>query len=127
MTHHPLSILAPLALAAMSLLLVACQSADSRPAELAAVPPPAPIPALVQGVCGDCHGVQAPFISPNPAAPAFNAIANRRGLTERTLASWLIDAHNYPDLMEFELGPEEAQTVADYMVTLQRDDYRPAP
>ncbi len=116
-----------LALIAMLGSLTACQSADSPPAVIAAAPAPVPVPDLVQGVCGDCHGVQAPFISPNPAAPPFDAIANRRGLSERTLASWLIDAHNYPDLMEFELSREEAQVVADYMVTLQRNDYRPAP
>ena len=107
--------------------LIACQSADSPPAVTAAQPAPVPVRDLVQGVCGDCHGVQAPFVSPNPSAPPFDAIANRRGLSERTLANWLIDAHNYPDLMEFELSREEAQVVADYMVTLQTDNYRPAP
>ena len=84
-------------------------------------------PNIVVAVCGDCHGVRAPFLSPNPQAPAFDAIANRPGLTEDTLASWLVDAHNYPELMEFELNDEEAKKIADYMITLRREDYRPTP
>ena len=87
----------------------------------------APVPNLVQGVCGDCHGVQPPFLSPNPEAPSFEAIANSAGLPGASLTNWLIDAHNYPELMEFELEEAEAREVAAYMVTLQREDYEPAP
>lgn len=78
-------------------------------------------------VCGDCHGVEPPFLSPNPQAPGFDAIANSVGLTGESLTAWLIDAHNYPELMEFALSKEEARAVAEYMVTLQREDYVPAP
>ena len=116
----PASLLAPLALAAV---LAACQGA---PTEVAASSP-APIPAFVQGVCGDCHGVEPPFVSPNDEAPGFDAIANSAGLTGASLTAWLIDAHNYPELMEFELSEGEARSVAAYMVTLQREDYEPAP
>lgn len=109
---------------ALAASLGACQSNGSAPvAPSVAVP----VPNLVQGVCGDCHGVQAPFLSPNPEAPAFDAIANRTGLSAGSLANWLYDAHNYPELMEFELSRAEAREVADYMVTLQTEDYRPAP
>ncbi|MGB3470609.1 MAG: hypothetical protein WBA51_07305 [Erythrobacter sp.] len=104
--------------------LAACQSVAPPPKSATTAKP---IPALVQGVCGDCHGVGPPFLSPNPEAPGFDAIANRAGLTRGTLADWLLDAHNYPELMEFELSKEEAQEVADYMATLQREDYKPAP
>lgn len=110
------------ALTAAGLSLSAC---DTPPP--ASATDPAPVPSLVQGVCGDCHAVEAPFLSPNPEAPPFDAIANRPGLTRATLKTWLIDAHNYPELMEFELSDEEAQKVADYMATLMRDDYEPAP
>lgn len=103
--------------------LAACQAAP--PASSASKPHR--VPTLVQGVCGDCHGVEAPFLSPNPAAPGFDAIANSAGLSGESLTRWLIDAHNYPELMDFELSKDEARAVADYMVTLQGKHYRPAP
>ncbi|MEM6585049.1 MAG: hypothetical protein AAF692_04790 [Pseudomonadota bacterium] len=119
-------ILLPLSLAA--LVLTACQTTPS-PAPISQVSASqAPkVPNLVQGVCGDCHGVEPPFLSPNPEAPDFEAIANSAGLTGESLTQWLIDAHNYPELMEFELSEAEARAVAAYMVTLQREDYEPAP
>ncbi len=70
--------------------------------------------------------MQPPFLSPNPASPSFDAIANREGLTDETLAAWLTDAHNYPDEMDFDLSPEQAQEIADYMITLRQSDYRRA-
>ncbi|MEM6266180.1 MAG: hypothetical protein AAF707_01545 [Pseudomonadota bacterium] len=109
---------------ALASALAACQYEPREPARSASVKTP---PALVQGVCGDCHAVEAPFLSPNPEAPSFSAIANREGLSEETLASWLIDAHNYPELMEFELTQEEAQKVTTYMLTLRDEDYEPEP
>ena len=114
------STLAPLALAAA---LAACQGSPPESAATA----PAPIPNIVQGVCGDCHGVEPPFVSPNEDAPGFDAIANSAGLTGESLPAWLIAAHNYPEFMEFELSKAEARRVADYMVTLQSEDYVPEP
>ncbi|MEM1195335.1 MAG: hypothetical protein AAGH57_04475 [Pseudomonadota bacterium] len=116
--------LIPLALApALALALGACQLAPARTSASSATP----IPAFVQGVCGDCHGVEPPFLSPNEDAPGFDAIANSAGLTDESLTQWLIDAHNYPELMEFALTEDEARQVADYMVSLQSEDYEPAP
>lgn len=105
------------------LALAACQ--NTPPAVSASDAPR--VPNLVQGVCGDCHGVQPPFLSPNPDAPDFEAVANSAGLTGESLTRWLIDAHNYPELMEFELSEAEAREVAAYMVMPQREDYEPAP
>ncbi|WP_156423805.1 hypothetical protein [Erythrobacter sp. YT30] len=84
-------------------------------------------PNLVQGVCGDCHGVEPPFLSPNPSAPSFADIANRQGMSEESLTSWLIEAHNYPELMDFELSESEAGEVARYLISLQSEDYEKAP
>lgn len=70
--------------------------------------------------------MEPPFLSPNPRAPSFEAIANRAGLTNETLSEWLADAHNYPEMMDFDLQPDQVQQVADYMVTLRRQDYVPA-
>lgn len=69
--------------------------------------------------------MEPPFLSPNPAAPSFESIANRSGLDEATLSRWLTDAHNYPEQMDFDLGPEKVEEVARYMITLQREDYEP--
>ena len=119
----PLSTSVLTAIIALSAAQAGCQSAPPQTASSKS----APIPTLVQGVCGDCRAVQRPFISPNPEAPGFDAIANSAGLTGESLTAWLIDAHNYPELMEFELSEAEAREVADYMVTLQSEDYEPQP
>ena len=100
------------------MVLGACQTT----AQQAAAPKP---PAFVEAACGGCHAIEPPFLSPNPESPSFAAIANREGLTEETLASWLFDAHNYPEQMDFDLSREQAQQIADYMITLRRADYVP--
>lgn len=117
---------APLAtLMAFAAATSSCQTNGSEPANLAASSEPDP-PAFVEAACGGCHAVEPPFLSPNPAAPSFEAIANREGLTEDTLGTWLADAHNYPEVMDFDLEPEHVEQIAEYMVTLRREDYVPA-
>ena len=98
--------------------LSACQTTAPQ----TAAPKP---PAFVEAACGGCHAVEPPFLSPNPESPSFAAIANREGLTEATLGSWLFDAHNYPEQMDFTLTREQAEQIADYMITLRRAGYRP--
>ena len=110
-----------IALAGSAALLAACQT--TGPALLPISD--APAPAFVEAACGGCHAVEPPFVSPNPAVPSFEAIANREGLTEKTLGDWLANAHNYPEDMEFELSDEQVNQIAAYMVTLRRDDYEP--
>ena len=100
--------------------LAACQT--TGPAAQQAVQPDPP--AFVEAACGGCHAVEPPFLSPNPGAPSFEAIANREGLSEDTLASWLKDAHNYPEVMDFDLEDEQIEQIAEYMITLRRGDYR---
>lgn len=100
---------------------MAARAAKGRDKPNAAPKPPP----FVEAACGGCHAVEPPFLSPNPESPSFEAIANRAGLTEGTLAAWLMDAHNYPEQMDFTLTREQAEQIADYMVTLRRTDYRP--
>ena len=113
---------------AAGLLGLAAALAVRQPASSAE---PAPGPShpgltIAQGTCGGCHAVERHGLSPNPKAPPFAAIVNRPGVTPETLSSWLRDAHNYPEEMEFYLeGPEVDQLVA-YMLTLRDPDYRPA-
>ncbi|MBV7258631.1 hypothetical protein KCG46_03445 [Erythrobacter sp. WH158] len=108
------------AICTTALLLSACHTAAS-PQLTASLQPSS----LISGVCGDCHAVERAFDSPNPNAPSFVAIANRNGLTRETLGPWLLDAHNYPLQMDFELSEAEAKQIADYMLALRSDQYRP--
>jgi mono/diheme cytochrome c family protein len=83
--------------------------------------------AFVQAACGGCHAVEAPGLSPNPASPPFADIANRRGLTRDTLVTWLTDAHNYPEVMDFDLDTPQVGQIADYILTLRSENYKPVP
>lgn len=115
---YPRSMKRTLPLAAAA-LLTACQTA-SEPSVMEPDPP-----AFVEAACGGCHAVEPPFLSPNPEAPSFESIANREGLSQETLGDWLANAHNYPEVMDFDLTREQVDRIAAYMVTLKRDDYRP--
>lgn len=117
-------------LAAPLLALAACQTPGSEN------PPPmvgkstspsrdTRAPAFVEAACGGCHAVEPPFLSPNPASPSFAAIANRRGLSEASLADWLAEAHNYPEDMDFTLTRPQIDQIAAYMVTLRHAGYVP--
>ena len=107
----------------------ACQHAESAPTGRAA-----PLSgaergrlAFVQAACGGCHAVEPPWLSPNPLAPRWVDIANRPDLSEASLASWLADAHNYPEEMDFDLDPDQVDLIAGYMLTLRSPDYQRQP
>lgn len=89
--------------------------------------PPYSTLAFVQAACGGCHAVESTGLSPNPQAPRWADIANQHGLSEETLASWLADAHNYPEMMDFDLDPDQVKAIAQYMLTLRSEDYRRQP
>lgn len=109
----------PLALSlALGLGLAACQH---RPAAEAGENL-----ALAQAACGGCHAVERNELSPNPDSPSFAAIVNQEGLTRATLATWLRDAHNYPEEMDFYLDEPEVEALIDHMLTLRDPGYRPA-
>ena len=117
-------------IAAATLALAACQSAgsDNPPPMVGKRTAPsadARAPAFVEAACGGCHAVEPPFLSPNPASPSFAAIANRRGLSEKSLADWLAEAHNYPEDMDFTLTRPQIDQIAAYMVTLRKAGYVP--
>ena len=115
MTNRPI-LIAPIVFAGLG--LAACAITP---------PPPAPEPpAFVEAACGGCHAVQPPFLSPNEVAPSFAAVANRPGVTRATIQAWLRNAHNYPDIMDFDLTREHVEEVSDYMIALRRRDYIPA-
>ncbi len=122
-----------LAMAFVGLGLLTCAACQHDPAPAALAQPEAapaapmkPL-AFVQAACGGCHAVEATGLSPNPQAPRWVDIANQHGLDRETLASWLADAHNYPEMMDFDLDPDQVQMIADYMITLRSEDYRRQP
>ncbi|MEM7779675.1 MAG: hypothetical protein AAF697_04685 [Pseudomonadota bacterium] len=123
--HRPALRLAPM-LALAPLALGACQSAQAPAPQAAASSVVHAEPsAFIEAACGGCHGLGPNVPSPNPAAPSFEHVANTRGLDQETLAAWLSDAHNYPEVMDFDLTPERVDEVAAYMITLKREDYEP--
>jgi len=124
MTHRPLQLAALVALAACA----TAPGTDNPPAMVGKATSPSPdtrAPAFVEAACGGCHAVEPPFLSPNPRSPSFAAIANRRGLSERSLADWLAEAHNYPEDMDFTLTRPQIDQIAAYMVTLRQAGYVP--
>jgi len=128
MTQHPLRAIA--LLAAPLLTLSACQTpgTDNPPPMIGKATSPSAdtrAPAFIEAACGGCHAVEPPFLSPNPASPSFAAIANRRGLSEKSLADWLEGAHNYPEQMDFTLTRPQIDKIAAYMVTLRQAGYVP--
>lgn len=103
------------------LLTAACETTADPAPQLGQSAPSA----FIEAACGGCHAVEPPFFSPNPDAPTFESIANREGLSDDTLADWLKDAHNYPEVMDFDLEPDQVEEIARYMITLRREDYEP--
>lgn len=116
---------------ALAIGVAACQAPPSgQPAASASSPvqtsaEPSRAPAFAQAACGDCHAVERPYLSPNPEAPAFADIANRKGLTAATLSYWLRDAHNYPEAMDFDLEGSHVDELTTYILTLRDPDYEP--
>ena len=104
--------------------LAACQPAAAPQAGGAAMPENEAL-AFAQGACGSCHAVEPNALSPVVEAPEWPAIVNQPGLNADTLGTWLRDAHNYPEEMDFDLTDEQVDLLADYMLTLQSEDYHP--
>ena len=53
------------------------------------------------GVCSECHAVKkGQRVSPHEKAPAFEVVANSRGMTEMALRVWFQSPHpSMPNLM----------------------------
>lgn len=121
-----------LTLAMLALTLSACQSATRSTSDIAsatqepaaAVPTQPEILPFAQAACGGCHAVRANTLSPNPAVPGFSDIANRTGLTQESLATWLGDAHNYPEDMDFDLDGPLVDALVAYILALRDPEYR---
>ena len=81
--------------------------------------------AFAQQHCASCHAVTANGTSPNPDSPPFEDIANRDGVTVKTLRLFLRDSHNFPAAMNFTVEAGQLNNLAKYIVTMQKPGYRP--
>lgn len=123
-------------LAILALCATGCMS-GAEPETVAAPPPsmhsaqPAGAASRTEGLvfaqrhCTACHAISAGGSSPNVEAPTFEAIVNTPGLTDETLQGWLRDSHNFPELMNFSIDSDQIDSLAAYMITLQRSDFMP--
>jgi len=82
--------------------------------------------AFAKAACGGCHAVDHNALSPDPRAPEWPSIVNDPDLTKDTLRTWLIDAHNYPEEMDFELNRPQIEELVTYMMSLKRSGYEPS-
>ena len=125
-----------IAMGLAGLLLAACQTSETSSdlaqssdgaADSQVASSETSVPIYVTAVCGDCHAVTDNSVSPNPQAPGFADIANSPGVTRASLVAFLSDAHNYPMQMDVDLDEKDIEDIADYMITLQSDDYHRTP
>lgn len=111
----------------VGLMLAACQPTADVSSAAVTDPDVGAIPMLVTANCAGCHAVGPNALSPLVEARSFVDIANMPGLTRASLATFLSDAHNYPDVMDVELDDADVLVVTDYLLTLRDESYRPGP
>lgn len=74
---------------------------------------------FAQAHCSACHAVERLTLSSNPEAPPFDLIVNRQEVTMDTLKTFLGDSHNFPEVMDFEIEPQNIDDLAAYLMTLK--------
>lgn len=74
--------------------------------------------AYAEDVCAACHAIdKGATNSPNPQAPAFQAIANTPGMTRIALSAWMQSGHeNMPELI---VSPDHQDDLWAYLSTLK--------
>ena len=75
---------------------------------------------LAHAECGQCHGVSRKGLSTNPAAPAFEDIANIPGMTSTALIVALQTSH--PSMPNFVIKGRDAQNIIAYILSLKKED-----
>ena len=80
------------------------------------------VPAFVSGVCGECHAVTLDTISPDPQAPGFADIALARA-SPRNSRDLPVGRAQLSDAMDVDLVEEDIELIADYLMTLQSEEY----
>lgn len=112
-------------LLALALLGLACGPLAARPVRQAQQSQTLMGLRFAQAHCASCHAVARNQYSPNPAAPPWEDVVNKEGLTRETLTYWLRHSHNFPEIMNFEIEDGQIDALASYMLTLREN--RPSP
>ncbi len=74
--------------------------------------------AYVQKNCTECHAVRrGDGFSPNPDAPAFQRLANIRGVSWIALTAWLQRAHE--TMPDFIIPPHDREDTIAYILSLK--------
>lgn len=74
---------------------------------------------MAETYCQDCHAIGKTGDSPYPPAPPFRELHNRYdvGLLSEALAGGIVSSH--PVMPEFELDPDQAAAIAEYLKSLE--------
>lgn len=74
--------------------------------------------ALAEDICGECHAIDAgDFLSPNPEAPPFQAIADKPEMSELALTVFFQTPH--PSMPNLIVTGDDARNLIDYMKGLK--------
>lgn len=73
-----------------------------------------------EAVCAECHAVKkGQRVSPHERAPAFELVANARGMTETALRVWFQSPH--PSMPNLVLREKTADDLVAYIMSLKQD------
>ncbi len=73
---------------------------------------------LAYAECARCHGVDRAGVSANPEAPAFEDIANVRGMTSAALTVALQTSHR--SMPNFVIKGQDARNIIAYILSLKK-------
>jgi hypothetical protein len=74
--------------------------------------------AYADGVCTECHAVKkGQRMSPNERAPAFEVVANTRGMSEMALRVWFQSPH--PSMPNLRLTKKQSDDLIAYITSLK--------
>ena len=74
--------------------------------------------AYADGVCAECHAVKkGQRVSPHERAPAFEVVANSRGMTEMALRVWFQSPH--PSMPNLILTEKLSDDLIAYIMSLK--------
>jgi mono/diheme cytochrome c family protein len=73
-----------------------------------------------EAVCAECHAVKkGERVSPHERAPAFELVANARGMSEMALRVWFQSPH--PSMPNLVLREKTADDLVAYIMSLKQD------
>jgi mono/diheme cytochrome c family protein len=74
--------------------------------------------AYADGVCAECHAVKkGQRVSPHERAPAFELVANTRGMSEMALRVWFQSPH--PSMPNLRLTEKQSDDLIAYIMSLK--------